>query len=494
VRPRRRKTLSLLASLVGHVVLVGGFANGFALRCVPDLELPDLEFEFAEVELVDPEALQGEDVTAVPEPPPPAPPQPVTPAEPAPSEPEGPKPPPEPEPAPEPPPEPPKFAAKGSEADKLAPPQSTWHILLVPKKIRTLSFSQQVLDIMAPLPDFELLIDKGRFDALRDFDHIVVASPDIRDWTQTFLAVDYKISRAEVQRAIERAAAANDEVIEWIEDGGLLRGNPRPRDPQKEDADDRWFVFLEGKVAIYVREEFLPSILADGSDGRKTAGSFVANLAKLRRFAARQPEAGMQIVIKDIRRVLKKNPLPFQIPDEIELSASATETPEIVIRGDFLDANEAKAFLAWYDQQVEKAKSSLAFKLQAGWLFDVLKVERDGRRVEIRGTFTTEQAALIMQFAADGSRKVAKKTPEQIEQMRQRRIEALKARKNGKLPPSALDPKVDEGKATQGKPPEGKASTDTPPTPPPGGAEPPTTPSTPAQTPAEPPANPSAPG
>jgi hypothetical protein len=482
VRPRRRKTLSFLASLVGHVVVVGGFASGFSLRCAPDVELPELDIEFTEVELIDPDALQGEEPTA--EPPPTVVEPPPTPQVPTPPDPTADAPKPEPE---KPPPEQPKFAAKGSNADELAPPQSTFHMLLVPKKIRKLSFSQQVLDIMAPLPDFEMLIDAGRFDALRDFDHIVIASPDIRDWTQTFLAVDYRMSREEVQRAIERAALADGQVIEWVEDGGLLRGNPRPKDPEKEDADNRWFVFLPGKVAVYVRDEFLPNILAGPTDDdRKTAGNFVANLSKLRRFAERQPDAGLQLVFKGLRRAIKREPkvggkpLPFKLPDGFEVSASAAEEPEVVIRGEFATIVEAKAFVKWWNVELGAIiDADLRLKLGIGWVYGLLTVERDGARVSLRGQMDAKQAITVMGLLADQSRKIAKKTPEEIEAMRQRRLDAWAARRKGKLPPSALDPKAPDGKA-----PDGKAPT-TPPSQPPD--VPPTDgPSTPVEAPASP--------
>jgi hypothetical protein len=373
-------------------------------------------------------------------------------------------------------------------------------MLLVPKKIRKLPFSQQVLDIMAPLPDFEMLIDKGRFDALRDFDHIVIASPNIQDWTQTFLAVDYRISREEVQRAIERAAAADGQVVEWVEDGGPLRGNPRPKDPEADDPDNRWFVFLEGKVAIYVREEFLPSILAGpAGDDRKTAGNFVANLAKLRRSADRQPEAGMQLVFKGIRRSLRKGikvggkPLPFKIPDELEISASAAEEPELVIRFEFETAADARTFGEWWESEVLLDALDFGTKLVAAPIYRQLAVERDGVRVALRGQLTTDQTVMLMGAIAKGSAQIAKKTPEEIAEMRQRRIDALKARRNGKLPPSALDPKAPStipGGDT--KAPEAKAPTDPPPIhadpdapePTPAPVQPAPTPSEPAQTPA----------
>jgi len=456
VRKPRRHRFALAVSLAGHAVMLMGATGGF--QCIPEFEVPELDFELMEVDLVDPNALQGEQVEPDPEPPPPTP------------EPETPAPPPEPTPTDEasaeekPPSEPEveepkkkKFAARGSRADQLAPMTSTFYALLVPKKIRRLPLAQQVVEIMAPLPDFELLIDGGRFDALRDFDHIVIASPDIRDWTQTFLAVDYRISREEVKRAIERAVATRDEKIEWVEDEGLLRGNPRPIDPEKKDADNRWFVFLEGKIAIYVREEFLPSILEGPSDDdRKTSGNYVAKLAKLRRFAARQPHAALQLVIKDLERNVKKNPFPFEIPDELEVSVSASQEPEISISLVFATVVEAKAFMKWWNEEIrEMIDDNFTLRLQVGWAYDLLEVTREGKQVRMRGETTTDQAEKIMQFMADATRKMAGKTPEEIEEMRQRRLDALEARRGGKLPPSVLDPQVpDESPLVPDQPPQ----------------------------------------
>jgi hypothetical protein len=226
-------------------------------------------------------------------------------------------------------------------------------------------------------------------------------------------------------------------------------------------------VFLEGKLAIYVREEFLPSILqGPAGDDRKTAGNFVANLAKLRRFAERQPDAGMQLVLKGLGRILKEGikiggkPLPFKIPDGFEVSASAAEEPEVVIRGEFTTVVEAKAFVKWWDDELSSIlDDSFTLKLTVGWVYDLLAVERDGVEVTLRGEMTTDQAVKAMQLIADGTRKIAKKTPEEIAEMRQRRIDAWKARRAGKLPPSALDPKTPDAKAPTQSPAEDPSKT-----------------------------------
>jgi hypothetical protein len=432
---RSRKSFAAAGSLILHLAPLAYGLLGWS----PQIDV-DFELEFTEVELIDPDQIQGTSppppVKAAPVPPTPEV-KPATPPEPVPT--------PEPAPKPEPPkPEPEKpthdLGKKTSEVDQLGPTNSTYFVMLVPKKIRKLSFADKALDIMAPLPDFQYLIAGGGFDALRDFDHIVVASPDLRDWRQTFLAVDYRVSREEVQRAIERAATANDESVEWIEENGIIRGNPKPIAEGEPDVDSRWFVLLEDKIAVYVREEFLPHILQDEVGEDKTAGNYVANLTKLRTFAARQPTAGLQVVLKEMKRALKKSTLPFEIPDTIELSAEAVEDPELLIRGEFSSVVEAKAFEKWWNETVPAFfDKSLQLKIAKGMFYDPVEIERDDKEIKLRAQFTTKQATLILTFIADNNAKYLKKTPEQLAELREQRKANWLKRKGGKLPPSALD-------------------------------------------------------
>jgi hypothetical protein len=428
VRDRPRKSIALTASLVFHLAPLAWALISFA----PQLDI-ELDFELQEVELIDPDQIQGGQ---------PAPTEPVVPEPPP-----VPSAPPDPGPLPEPPkPEQPKpekpvddhdLGKRHSEADELGPTNSTFYALLVPKKIRKLSFADKALDIMAPLPDFAYLIGAGGFDALRDFDHIVIASPDIRDWRQTFLAVDYKIPREEVQHAIERAAAKNDETVEWIEENGIVRGNPKPLDDSEPDIDPRWFMLLEDGIAVYVRPEFVEHVLAAEAGDTKTAGNYVANLTKLRKFAAAVPTAGLQVVIKDLRSALKRAKLPFEMPDTIELTAEASEDPELLIRFEFAALVDAKAFELWWKNEMPKLIPAAA-KMLIGGTLDQLQISREGKEVHLWSRFDSKQTAMLLGIIADNNAKYFKKTPEQLEELRRERKANWLERKNGKLPPSVL--------------------------------------------------------
>lgn len=475
MRDRPRKSLALALSLGLHL---GPFAYAL-ISFAPELDI-GLEFDIEEVELIDPDQLQG----AEPETPKPV--EVPAPPKPTPTPPAGDAPKPEPKkpepkkPEPEKPVDEHALGKQHSDADELGPTNSTFYALLVPKKIRKLSFADKALDIMAPLPDFAYLIGAGGFDAMRDFDHIVIASPDIRDWRQTFLAVDLKIPRAEVQRAIERAAAKNDESVEWIEEGGIIRGNPKPIDENEPDVDTRWFMLLEDGIAVYVRPEFVDHVLAAESGDTKTAGNYVANLTKLRKFAAKVPSAGLQVVIKDLRAAVKKarrkggKELPFEFPDTIELTAEATEDPELLVRLEFEALVDAKAFENWWTNEMPELIPAGA-KLLIGGTLEQLQISRNGKEVQLWARFTSKQATMLLGIIADNNAKYFKKTPEELEELRRERKENWLKRKNGKLPPSALDGDKPAGGAAAEDP-----QRDPPPTPP---ADAPSEPNEPAPTP-----------
>ncbi len=406
----KRRIAAFVASLLLHLaVLAAGwisFSAGF--------EMPEIEIEFTEVTLLDPNVVQAREAKPEPEPPP-------TPVAPPPDEgdaeaDEGKE---EAKEAKEEEKKDPRkeLGKRPSKVDRLGPTNATFYAFLVNRRIRRLPFADKGIEIMAPLPDFEFLVEGGGFHPLVDFDYMVIASPDVRDVTQTFLAVQYNLPREEVVRAVERAAERAGETIEWEERGGRLMGNPRPVDPNRPDVDPRWIVLLDDRVAVYVREEFLPHIV-EGPDGeKKTSGNFVANLTRMRRFAAREPRAGMQVVLKDIHAALKRvRGLPFPMPDHVEVTVEASRSPTLAIRAVFLSADDARAFSKWYERDLEKIlDDNWTIKAVVWWIYRLLELETHGKEVRIYGTFTTKQAESVLDMLASFSRKMLHKTPEQAE-------------------------------------------------------------------------------
>jgi hypothetical protein len=453
VGPARRKLVSFCSSLGLHVIPV---AAGL-LRFDPGLELPEIELEFAEVEMIDPDLLQSAEppVAAEPEPAP----VPVAPTPPETTD--------DPGGEPEPPPPPkPRFGDKGSAVDGLGPANATLFALLVTERVRRLPYADLGVEIMAPLPDFQFLIQGGGFDTLHDFDYLVIATPDVRDATQTFLAVEYRLSPEEMRAGVERAVAAAGQTITWETRQGRLMGNPRPADPARPDVDPRWVVSLDDDVAVFVREEFLPAILTGpDADERKTAGNFVANLTRLRRFAAREPKAAFQAVVRDLHRAVRRAKFFCALPNDLEILAEAAKAPDLVVRSSFAsDADAESCEVFWKERLATILEENWQARLAAGWIYRLVEVQRDGAHLTLRAHFSEDQATTVLQTLAGFSAKILGKSPEEMEADRRAREERWRARRSGKLPPSAgLGPTATEGAAPRtGEP----TPTPTPTTPP----------------------------
>lgn len=451
--PLRRNLLALVGSLALHLgPTLGGLRCGLDVK----LEMPELEFEVTEMEVVDiDQQLQGEVQPPPPQPeviPPPMGPElpPTTPDAPAPAE----------EKPPEPPPKP-KFGEKTSRVAELGPASSNFFMLLNAKKVAPLPFAETVVEIMAPLPDFDFIVAGGGFHPLRDFNYLVIASPNLRDLTQTFLAVEFKLSQEEMVAGLDRAAAAEGERIEWETREGRMMGNPKPIADPSKDYDPRWFVFLDDKIAVYVREEFLPAVTGGTAEVKAgSAGDFVANLTKLRTFAAREPRAGLQLVLKDLHAAikLKKEP-PFPIPNNLELMAEAAADPELVIKSEYLDAVDAtKMEKQWTEDLPAFIDDKIPFyaRFMVRSFYEQTTISRDAKALLLRADFTKDQAKFILEQIAEQSRRMLKRTPEQLEARRKAREEMWEARKNGKLTPSQV---LEKQQGKSGAPPTGEPKT-----------------------------------
>lgn len=417
----------------GITVLMHGGLMLSAFTLIPgplDVDI-DIEFDMIEVDLVDINAIQGTDVNAepVPEPEPDAEPDPP-PVEEAPKE----------EPPKEEPPveepvvdEGPKrdLGKRKSKVAKLGPPSSNYHVLLSTRNIRKLPFGQDAMDMIRPLPDFRYLVDKGGFDPLKDTNHILVASSNLRSVTQTFLAVDHAISTEAMKAKIETAARNSKQTIEWKEHGDAISGNPVPADGSP-DNDPRHFVLLKKNIAVLVRPEFLPAVLGEEVGKEKTAANFVGELTKLRRYARRIPTAGVQFVAHDLHAALKKKSAgSFDLPNDIEFTMEARKNPEFHLRLEFIDTAGAKAFLGWWNGKFrEFIDGNLTAKIMLGGLIDDIEVEQTRREVTIWGELERSQIELILKTMGS----VVEKEQKRVQKSQRKRDAARRSRQERRAP------------------------------------------------------------
>ncbi len=395
----RRTGLAVVSTVLTHGML---FVGAFTFVPPPlDIDI-EIEFDMLEVDLVDPDMIQGNDPNAKPPEPEAPPPEP----EPEPTQPE-PEPPSEPESKDEPPVPPeeegPKrdLGKRRSKVSKLGPPNANYHILLSTRNIRKLDFAEQAMKTIEPLPDFRYLVDKGGFDPLKDFDHVLIASSNLRSVTQTFLAVDHRISTEAVKAKIEDAVEASNETIEWTDHDGILSGNPVPADGSK-DTDPRHFVLLKKKVAVLVRPEFLAAVVGDEVGEEKTAANFVSELTKLRRYSRRIPTAGLQFMAHDVlASVKRKSAGGFELPNDVEFTMEAQPDPEFHLRLKFSSIVAAKQFVSWWNVGFRKfIDGNLTAKIMLGSVIGDIEVSRSRAEVRLWGELEKSQIELILTSAA----------------------------------------------------------------------------------------------
>lgn len=432
----------LLGAAAFSLLLHGMVSAPAWLGLNASIKLPDIKLEFETIDMVEivaPEMEQA-DVPQVSEPPEPDPATQVSEVpkeEPKKEDPEGDKPPEEKKPEKKKPKR--TLGDRKSRADKLGPANSQVYALLASRRVAKLPYAEQAIQVLEPWPDFEFIVRGAGFHPLRDFNAIAIASSDVRDMTQTFLAVDSRLSRAELQAGIERAAARNQLTVKWETRQGITVGNPRPIDPRLPDHDPRFFAFIDKHTAVYIRQEFLPSIIKGAQKGKKSAGNFVANIARLRSFVARDPNAGLQVVMKDLRASIKgaRWPLPFEIPNGLEVFAGAQKDPELLIRIEFLAEGQAEIAKKYWEDVVGSAiRSSLAYRYLAGPLYSATKLKVKGKTLTLTNKLSTAQAKLILGEIGKLGAKQMRKSPEEMKAAQLERKELWKRRKGGKVPPS----------------------------------------------------------
>lgn len=475
MREPTRYTLSGALSLLAHAIFLLAFAWSFRVQereLDLDDELPDYDIDFIEfdVKQIEPDKAQGE-VEPQPEPEqePPAEQDAAPPPVEQPKDPAGEATLPEPEPEPEKPK--PRFGDKSSKIAALVPPNATWTLVLSNTRIKKLPFRDAATEIMAPLRDFRLLVDDAGFNIWEDFEYVVMGSPDATDQTQAFVAVQYTFGHEEMKAGISRACEKQGLTVDWREEGKALIGDPRFVDPEIEEKnpDDRQFVLLPGdKVALYLREAFIAQVI-EGVDAKKgkTSGNFVANIAKIRRYAQAEPKAGVQVVVEDIRSMVRVGKgFPIEIPSRAELMWEAAKNPELVIKLDFLETEHAEGAETYWNEKLEADLKKAGAWDVAGGILSGMTLERNQRTLVFRYQFNETSARVVLQMLAKEFGKAMRYSQKEALAAQAERQRLWELRQGGKLLPS----EVIAGEAGEA---EGPAEPETPPSEPePAPAEP----------------------
>ncbi len=126
------------------------------------------------------------------------------------------------------------------------------------------------------LPDRRRLIDGTGLDLYRDFDDLIIATPNPTDDAVTFLAVRHHLTDAALKAGLDRGAKANRKPIEWMTIGGRPVGLRRkPGGPGHEglDRDDRILALPQASLAIIAPPIYAAQFLDTDLVARPSGGA-----------------------------------------------------------------------------------------------------------------------------------------------------------------------------------------------------------------------------
>jgi hypothetical protein len=264
-------------------------------------------------------------------------------------------------------------------------------------------------EILRLLPDRRRLLEGTGLDLYRDFDALLIATPNPFDDSVTFLAARHHVSDANLRTALDRGATAAGRPIEWREEAG------RPVGVRAQAGrDDRLFVLPQPGLAVIAPPAYAQLLLqraaaTTGRDGgapppaRRDWADLVARIDA--EDGSIPEEAVFMMTATNILRgrggatAPVPGGLPAVMPKSISMIAGTSPTSFLELTAHFAAETEAQA---WEDQFPRWKQQLLGnpLVLLAGLNPIVSRAElrRQDRAVILRTTATPEETRRILQM------------------------------------------------------------------------------------------------
>ncbi len=284
--------------------------------------------------------------------------------------------------------------------------------------------------LLMNLPDRRRLLEGTSLDLYRDFDVILIATPNPMDDAVTFLAARHHLSDERLMDELAKGAEAAGRPITWRTQGGRpvgLRRARRPRGAGEEEGppqlerDDRILVLPQPGLAIMAPPAYAGLLIpGKGAARRPDGGAAPAAEARWSELIARIDAEGGAMPDDAILMMTAANltgrPARGADPDAPEITApgglrlpefatvvvGTTPLPFLQADGEFSRAADARA---WQNQWPKLRQQLLAspILLLSGFsgIVSGAEVSRDGPTLTVRTTASPIQLRQILMFIAN---------------------------------------------------------------------------------------------
>jgi hypothetical protein len=324
--------------------------------------------------------------------------------------------------------------ARPTSLKELGPGGARFTMLLRVDRLHGTPFEAPVDALLMRMPDRRDLFEGTGLDLYEDFDALLVSTPNLMDYTATFLAARHHLIDGALRAAIDRGAKATDRVVSWRTERRrpwgerkLREGATRP--PGLSERDERLIVLPATGLVVITPPAYRALLLArpapppdagapddGGADGAAPDGG-VAPAAPswtslLRRIDAEDglmPANGVALVTAvDLFHAQPGRPLvflgvPLEVPRLIEaVIGNDIDDPStavfVDIKAELADEPSAAKLEASLVELQKKLRTN-PYVLLGGFGRVLMRVtsSRDGNVVRLRATATSEETLRLLQ-------------------------------------------------------------------------------------------------
>ena len=284
---------------------------------------------------------------------------------------------------------------------RLAPPQAALMLVLRMDRIRRSPYADAVRRLLGVFYDFKTLLWSTELDPVRDFQALLIATPNPYRVTETFLVVRHALPERRLKQAFEKSGQYGGQHLRWrTGEGGGLQGQV-PSPPRL--AGDPRVVVLRSGLALLTDPKHLSLLQAAAASARADAGpgspqGLIDRLKDLHREGhSPASDPGLLLQAVNLPRLVR---LPADVP--VPLGLQAVLPAEAPARCEaalsFADEGQARAFITVVPAKIEQARQSVLLRLLgAVELLDALRFQRRGREVMVTATLTGDQVRGVLE-------------------------------------------------------------------------------------------------
>jgi hypothetical protein len=318
------------------------------------------------------------------------------------------------------------------------PAGSRLTVLMRLDRLRGTAYQAPVDGLLVHLPDRHDLLDGTGLDLFGDFDALLIATPNPRDPTVSFLAVRHHLDMGAMRAALGRGARATDRVVSWRREAGRLVGERRAIAGKGAAAptratDDRIVVLADPGLAVVTPPAYRALLLepphratagasgdagpdADGGvSGSESGGpdggappGWATLLARIDAEEGLMPPDGV-VMLKAVDILRASAPasggLPvvygMEVPPEVSATIGVDDGPYLDVVAEFKSEAPARHWEAEWPALQRRLRTNPYVMVGAfSPLIARVTLTREGSMVRLHVNATSEEALRLLQIAS----------------------------------------------------------------------------------------------